>query len=322
MSQNRKPSNDNHLRVLLVDDQLMIHEVLRRMLAEADEFELACCSEGVRAPDVAREFAPDVILQDLVMQDADGLELLRQYKADAALRDVPVIVLSGNDKADTKAQSFALGACDYLVKFPERVELLARLRHHANAHLALRQRNAAWEELKHIAITDRLTGLYNRWYFDEVYAREWLRARRERHPLALLLLDVDYFKRYNDYYGHQAGDVCLQKVARVLKDTCRRPGDFAARYGGEEFVVVLPDTALANAVQLAQLIRAGVAALEMPHAASAVAQVVTVSVGASCMLPRDESCAEELLREADRALYRAKAEGRNRVATPPVPDGA
>ena len=165
-----------------------------------------------------------------------------------------------------------------------------------------------------LAYTDGLTGLFNRRYYEQALDRETLRAQRRQVPLALLMLDVDHFKKYNDHYGHPAGDACLNLIGRAIQRGLRRPGDLAARYGGEEFVILLPDTDAAGAAAVAEAIRAGVEDGALPHAAAPIG-FVTVSVGVCALVPDAEGKdVETLVRQADMALYEAKQQGRNRVA--------
>lgn len=173
--------------------------------------------------------------------------------------------------------------------------------------------SAANCKLQQLSECDGLTGLANRRKFDLTFEMEWLRAVRQKRPLALAILDVDKFKAYNDHYGHQAGDDCLQRVASILSATALRSGELAARYGGEEFVVILPDIGGAEAYEVAQRIRTAIEDQAMPHAGSPVIGVVTVSVGVVSQIPRQEDTLHDLLRKADAALYRAKEQGRNRV---------
>jgi diguanylate cyclase (GGDEF)-like protein len=160
---------------------------------------------------------------------------------------------------------------------------------------------------------DWLTGLANRRRFDEMLQQEWGRARRDETSLAVLMIDIDYFKPFNDTYGHQAGDTCLQQAAKALGEVVSRPGDLPARYGGEEFVVVLPQTDAAGAAIVAEKMRAKVEALRIPHASSQVSNRVTISIGVAAMVPPEKSEPAVLIAAADKALYRAKREGRNRV---------
>jgi len=301
--------------ILLVDDQKIIHEALRRMLADAGDLELHYCSEGGEALRVAGELQPDVILQDLVMPDIDGMMLVKYYQVNPLTRDIPIVVLSSREEAKTKAEAFIAGANDYLVKLPDSIELLARLRYHAKVHASLLERNAALEELKRISITDGLTNLYNRRYFDETLAKEWRRAMRDQKPLSLVMLDVDHFKQFNDHYGHQAGDDCLVQVAAALQGSVCRAGDIIARYGGEEFIGIFTDTEIAGAMTVAEKIRLAVTDLNIPHQHSQVASHVTVSAGVASMLPSDDTDREALIKAADTALYKAKETGRNRVTS-------
>jgi diguanylate cyclase (GGDEF)-like protein len=168
------------------------------------------------------------------------------------------------------------------------------------------------QRLKTLSVTDELTNLANRRHFDKFLSKEWLRARRDKHPLTVMMTDVDEFKKYNDYYGHQAGDECLKSLAHTLQTSVKRPGDLAARYGGEEFALVLAGTDTAGAKKLAEKIRCSVEALNIPHKHSSTG-VVTLSVGIAVMATGKKQPVELLLKSADKALYRAKDEGRNRV---------
>jgi len=176
------------------------------------------------------------------------------------------------------------------------------------------ERRLAEEKLKRLSFIDGLTGIANRRYFDEFLEREWNRARRGKYFLSLIMCDIDCFKAYNDHYGHLKGDECLKKVAHALKETKKRPGDLAARYGGEEFAVVLPETGPEGAAALAQALRTGVEALDIEHVKSeANSSYLTISLGVTSVIPGEKSSPETLIALADKALYRAKKAGRNRV---------
>jgi diguanylate cyclase (GGDEF)-like protein len=176
--------------------------------------------------------------------------------------------------------------------------------------------------LENLAFLDGLTGIANRRQFDEHLEREWRRLTRRSAPLSLLMIDIDHFKGLNDHYGHGYGDDCLRRVAGALADVARRSGDLPARYGGEEFAVVLPDTGTDGALTVAEKIRAAVEALRLPHVASRVAGHVTVSVGVAGGIPRHRGTPRELVNAADRALYRAKSSGRNRIHGEPSEDAS
>lgn len=185
----------------------------------------------------------------------------------------------------------------------------------ALAHLEQERklRTAAWEQLKALSTQDALTGVPNRRAFDQRFDEEWRRAQRDQDPIALLMVDIDHFKPYNDAYGHQAGDECLQRIATTLQDTVARPADFVARYGGEEFAIVLPGTAEHGPRDVAEAMRRAVADLGIPNARQS--GPVTISVGVASVRPATTDGPEELIAAADRALYRAKQNGRNRVET-------
>ena len=174
--------------------------------------------------------------------------------------------------------------------------------------MALKRANL---ELENLAALDSLTQVANRRRFDDYLTQEWKRLVRERQPLALLLGDVDYFKAYNDYYGHQGGDDCLIKVAQALNRTVKRPADLVVRYGGEEFAVILPNTDIKGAIVVAEAIRLEVQQLQLPHPQSQVSEFVSLSLGVTSMIPTLERSPEALIMTADRALYAAKQQGRN-----------
>lgn len=317
---------DYKVRVLLVDDQLIIIEAVRRMLAGHPDIEFHAVNDPLAARATALRLHPTVILQDLVMPNSDGFQLIRDYKEDEALRGIPVIVLSTKEEAKLKAHAFAVGANDYLVKLPDQLELVARIRHHSAGYISALQRDAAYrslhasqeelaranEELRKLAALDGLTGIANRRRFDEAVQTEWQRGRRHQSPLALLLCDVDHFKLYNDHLGHPAGDLCLKKTAAVLTNHLKRPADLAARYGGEEFALLLPDTDLAGALRVGEACLASLERLALPHP-GAPCGYVTMSMGVACIVPDEGDTLESLIARADAALYDAKRGGRNRV---------
>jgi diguanylate cyclase (GGDEF)-like protein len=216
-------------------------------------------------------------------------------------------------------------ACILLLMASIFVALIACYTNERNARLnfhyreMLKLQNESLQEsnvlLKNLATNDGLTGIANRRSFDEHLLKEWQRAERSKNDLAILLLDVDYFKAYNDSYGHQKGDVCLQEIAKTLDAMVGRVGDFVARYGGEEFVMILPNAKMPQAKEFADKVRASIESLKIPHEKSSVSEFVTISIGVASVIPgKDEfSNSEILLREADRALYQAKYDGRNCV---------
>lgn len=218
---------DGAVMVLLVDDQAMIGEAVRRSLASEAGIDFHFCSDPQQAVAVANQIKPTVILQDLVMPGVDGLTLLAAYRGNPATRDIPIIVLSTKEEPTVKSAAFAAGANDYLVKLPDAIELVARIRYHSRSYIALQQRDEAYRALREsqqqlletnlvlqrLMNSDGLTGLSNRRHFDEYLEMEWRRSLREQSQLSLLMIDVDYFKSYNDTFGHVAGDEALRQVA-------------------------------------------------------------------------------------------------------------
>ena len=312
------------MSVLLVDDQLMVVEAVRRMLAESSDIEFHYVTDGAKALDAAIQLQPTCILQDLVMPAVDGFQIIKQYRDNESLRNTPVIVLSGNEDARLKAHSFSVGANDYMVKLPDRLELVARVRYHSSAHISRLQRDEAFRflresqkqladaniELQKLAALDSLTGIANRRRFDEMMKVEWQRGMREKKPLSLLMCDVDFFKKYNDHFGHVEGDMCLKKAAAVLTGNLKRPADLAARYGGEEFALVLPETELAGALRVAESCRENLEHLKIDHPGADCGQV-TMSIGVATLVPDKDKSVTDLINAADKALYAAKAAGRN-----------
>ena len=317
-----------NIMVLLVDDQVVIGEAVRRALLDHPELEFHFCSDCEHALETAKRVQPTVILQDLVMPGVNGLDLVARYRSDPATSQIPIIVLSTKEEASVKSEAFRLGANDYLVKLPDTIELVARIRYHSSAFLAQLQRDEAYRalrrsqqelmetnlELQRLTNVDGLTGLSNRRYLDESLESEWKHASRVRTPVSVLMIDIDHFKLYNDRYGHLAGDEVLRRVANVVKESCKRNTDVAARFGGEEFALVFPLMADADALATGQKLAKAVEALRLPHASSTTGQWVTVSVGTATMTPQRGTSADILVEAADKALYEAKRSGRNRAA--------
>lgn len=291
-------------RLLVVDDQPTNIQVLYRVFA--DDCQVFMATSGEQALHTAREEAPDVILLDVMMPDMDGYEVCRQLKQDSATRDIPVLFVTAHHEAQEEARGLACGAVDFITKPIHPAVVRARV----HTHLTLQRQT---EVLKRLVFIDALTHAFNRRYFDERLAEEWARAQRTGRPLGLILIDVDYFKQFNDVNGHQRGDDALRQVAQALKGTILRPGDVVCRYGGEEFACLLPDTDLDGALQVAQRMKLAVRDLAIGHPASAVAEVLTISAGVAVRTPTSRGDAAALLALADAQLYRAKAEGRARV---------
>jgi diguanylate cyclase (GGDEF)-like protein len=292
-------------RLVVVDDQPV--NIQAPCKAFQADHQVLMATTGEQALKLAVAQQPDLVLLDVVMPGMDGHEVCRRLKADEATRDIPVIFVTAHNDEAAETQGLALGAVDFISKPINPTIVRARVK----AHITLKTQS---DLLRQCVYVDGLTGVCNRRYFDERLASEWGCAVRNGSALTVVLLDVDFFKRYNDRYGHQSGDVCLRQVATCLRQTLKRPGDLAARYGGEEFACLLPDTDLAGGLDLARHLGMAVEALGILHADSTVADVVTVSLGVCSTSGDIPGSAEALLREADAQLYVAKGAGRNRCS--------
>ena len=320
-------TDENAAMVLLVDDQAMIGEAVRRGLAHEENIDFHFCADPHQAIAQAIRIKPTVILQDLVMPGLDGLTLVREYRNHPATANIPIIVLSTKEDPLIKSAAFAAGANDYLVKLPDNIELVARIRYHSRSYMTLVEGDAAYRALgvsqqplldtnlvlQRLMNSDGLTGLSNRRHFDEYLELEWRRAMRDQTQLSLLMIDVDFFKTFNDSFGHVEGDEALRKVANTIREASSRPSDLPARYGGEEFALVLPNTSPGGARLVAEKLRMAVAALKIPHIAPAEGASLTISIGLSTLTPVQGTDCRQLIMAADKGLYTAKNNGRNQV---------
>jgi diguanylate cyclase (GGDEF)-like protein len=305
--------------LLIVDDTPENIAVLFNFLS-GHGFKILVAENGEDALENAQDERPDLILLDVIMPGIDGFETCRRLKSNPPTQEIPIIFITALSDTLDKVKAFKLGAVDYITKPFQQEEVLARV----NTHLTIRklqnelqaQKEALEKanlELQRLATLDSLTQIANRRRLDEYLQREWRRAAREQTLLSLILCDIDYFKNYNDSYGHQAGDDCLQQVAEALSRTVKRAGDLVARYGGEEFTVILPNTPVEGAMQIARLIQQNLQALKIVHPQSAVSEYVTLSIGVTSTVPTPQDSPEKLINVADNALYEAKREGRNRI---------
>lgn len=314
-------------RVLLIDDQPMVLEKLRIVLGAHSDIALRAERRAEVAVAAAVAFRPTVILQDLIMPGIDGYGLLERYRAAEELANVPVVMLSANDDAIAKERCFLLGANDYLVKLPETIELVARIRYHSASYLARIERDEAFRLLTasqaelaaaNVLLArsngiDELTGVGNRRSFDASMIAEWSRCHRQSKPLSLVMCDIDHFKNYNDSFGHVAGDFCIKSIATSLADQLRRPPDKLARYGGEEFAIILPDTDLRGALLVAEACRGRVESLMVRGDSMGLKGPVTMSFGVASFVPNRDTSIQGMVEAADAALFQAKRSGRNAV---------
>lgn len=294
-------------RILIVDDVPSNIKILGEALK--DDYKVSIAVNGQGALDIAdSDSPPDLILLDIIMPGMDGYEVCRKLKNKKNTRNIPIIFITSKDQEEDETKGLEAGAVDYITKPFSLPIVKARTR----THLELKMQRDMLEEL---SAMDPLTRLPNRRRFQEFSDLEWKRSVRANKQLSLLLIDVDFFKNYNDTYGHPAGDQCLRKVAQALAGALKRSTDLVARFGGEEFAVVLPDTDPEGAGFMAEEMRAKVEALDIEHGNSVVGDVVTISIGGATVTPTPQLQAAALMAAADKALYQAKETGRNRVVT-------
>ncbi|WP_293312313.1 diguanylate cyclase [Microcoleus sp. PH2017_08_TRC_O_A] len=312
--------------LLVVEDNYSLLAYLQTLLSPY--YRVAVAMDGVEGLEKAKSLQPNLILSDQIMPRQNGLDLLKEIRNTPELSSTPVIFLTARSGMEARIESLDAGADDYISKpFDER-ELLARVRNLLRTHAAeqqltvlnrqlqqqKRQLETVNRALQYLATYDSLTEVRNRRFFNDYMDAEWRRLAREEAPLSLIMCDIDYFKLYNDTYGHQPGDECLRQVAQVLQCSVKRSADLVARYGGEEFAVVLPNTDIEGAACVAERIAQQVRDLQIPHAQSGVSEYVTLSLGVACCIPAPMSQPATLIAIADESLYRAKAAGRDRVS--------
>jgi len=304
------PVNDliNHhhgkAKLLVVDDQPINIQVMYQ--AFGGEYQVFMATSGEQALTICTNNPPDLILLDIVMPGMDGFEVCTRLKSDEATRHIPVIFVTAHTDAAQETHGLSLGAVDFIAKPVNPTVVRARVK----TQLTLKFQS---DLLRHLVFLDGLSGVFNRRHFDQQIATEWSRAARNDLPLSLILLDVDFFKLFNDRYGHQAGDDALRLIGVTLKSCLRRPADLVARYGGEEFACVLPETSYDDALALAQELERKVRERCIPHENSSAAAVVTISVGIATRTAGAAGDVHRLIGLADNMLYQAKHSGRGRV---------
>lgn len=330
------------MTILIVDDSASQRNLLGLYLRNGGFDDLVFANSASEAfnyleiENPATKRSADLILMDMMMPKISGLEACKTIKSKDYLKDIPIIVVTGLSDMENLELAFEADAMDYIVKPVNKVELLSRVRSSLKLKKEIDQRKARELELlgvtrqlqeanrllEQLSMHDGLTDVANRRYFDQYLEKEWRRAARTNAPVSLLMIDIDYFKKFNDRYGHQSGDECLKQVAQALKTETKRTQDFIARYGGEEFAVVLPQTDNDGAVALARKLRTRIEELNIAHEASGAGTRVTISIGAATRRSNPSLSCETLLHAADQALYSAKHKGRNRVTAAPVEDAS
>jgi diguanylate cyclase (GGDEF)-like protein len=324
------------INILVVDDdrdmRMLLESYLKKLEVEKINFTDSAKEtyQLLNLTDLKADSEVDLIILDIILGEENGIDICRKIKKHPAYQEIPIIMITAQKESGFLKEAFEAGAMDYLKKPIKKIEFMARV----NSAIRLRKETKARierekellklsEELKNanqklekMALVDGLTGISNRRLFDKTIKNELKRAKREKSFISLIMIDIDNFKAYNDTYGHQAGDECLKKVASVLDENTKRAADFAARYGGEEFAVILPDTARAGALKIAEDIRKGIMNLQIEHKNSETADYVTVSLGVSSIKSEKEinqQLIKSFIEKADQALYQAKEKGRNQI---------
>jgi diguanylate cyclase (GGDEF)-like protein len=293
-------------KILIIDNE----PTNIKILAEAfkPDYEALVATSGERGLKLAAEQSPDLILLDIMMPGMNGYTVCKLLKSDARTWNTPVIFISAKSLLEDELKGLDSGAVDYITK-PFQVPIVkARVR----THLDLKRK---YDLLEKLACIDGLTEIANRRRLENALKDEWRRCKRGGKPLSLVMLDIDFFKPFNDNYGHSAGDDCLRRVALAIRECLKRAGDLAARYGGEEFSCLLPNTELVSAEIVAELIRETVNQLQIIHAFSSVSDHITVSLGVATTIPSSKQVPADLVRSADNRLYKAKNNGRNQVVS-------
>jgi diguanylate cyclase (GGDEF)-like protein len=289
-------------RLMIVDDQPINLQTLFEIFKQDHEVFIA--TSGAQALELCYNIVPDLVLLDIIMPDMDGLDVCRQLKANQITKDIPIIFVTSQDNPDDETRGLNAGAVDFISKPVNPAVVRARVK----TQLTLKAQS---DLLRSLVFIDGLTGVANRRHFNESLEAEWRRCRRMASSLTIFLIDIDHFKLFNDNYGHQAGDFCLQSIAGILKNEIQRSHDMVARYGGEEFVCILPETKLSGAIQKARDMLRAVSMRAIPHKSSPTADIVTISLGAAICVPNHDHQPEELITLADTMLYQAKENGRN-----------
>ena len=321
------PDFETHPRLILVVDDNLSHRKMISFEMESQGYRVVQLGDGKQCFEQCPVLKPDMILLDAILPEIDGFTCCAQLKQTLGEQCPPVLIITALDDETSVDRAFDVGATDYVTKpihWPVLRQRIRRILHTQwamkelkkqveRARILTEQLETANQQLEKIAALDSLTQIANRRRFDQSLHSEWKRLARERLPLSLILCDVDFFKAYNDTYGHRAGDLCLQQVAQTICENIKRPADLVARYGGEEFAIILPNTHLKGAVKVAEEIRHSLHKVQIEHPNSRVSNFVTLSLGVASLIPNHYLSEDFLIGEADRALYEAKKSGRDRV---------
>lgn len=293
--------------VLIVDDMAANIAILSDLLQS--DYKIKIAKNGQRALEIAHgDEKPDLILLDIEMPQMSGYDVCKALKSSSDTKNIPVIFVTAKNDTSDEEYGLNLGAIDYIKKPFHPAIIKIRVKNHIDLKLKS-------DKLEDLSMCDSLTNIPNRRFFNETFEKRYREIQRDKRDLALIMIDIDFFKLYNDNYGHWQGDECLRKVAQALRKTLKRPTDSISRYGGEEFVVLLKDIDKEGAKIVAQSLVDAVADLKLEHKFSKAADFVTISAGVAIKESEEEISKEDLITKADKQLYRAKESGRNRFCS-------
>ena len=292
--------------ILVVDDMtttlLLLHDLLK------DTYEVKIAKSGTKALEILESPNDiDLILLDIEMPDINGYDVCKRIKNNETIKNIPIIFITGRTSQEDEEYGLNLGAIDYITKPFNKAIVKLRIKNYLN----LKIKNDMLEKL---SMYDALTNIRNRRYFDETFEKTFSEIKRDKKSLAVLMIDIDFFKPYNDNYGHGQGDETLRKVAKALEKTIKRASDFVARYGGEEFVILLKDINKDGVEAVANNLLNAIRELKITHEFSKIEKYVTVSIGVSYYNSSSDITKLELLLKADETLYNVKNSGRNNFA--------
>lgn len=300
------------MKILLVEDSATLRHAMSQYITDAGHTPLIAQS-GEEALQLLEGTPVDMIIMDVEMPGLNGFETTRLIREWLGGHWIPIVFVTGLNEDENYREGIEAGGDDYLIKPVSYMIIKAKIRAMERIAVMRDQLNQLNAELEALSQLDSLTQIYNRRTFNEIGQQQWLIAARQQQPISALMIDADHFKLYNDHYGHPAGDSCLQKITNAIKSCLHRPTDLLGRYGGEEFIVLLPETDINGAFRVADAIKKAVEAAAILHEASPTSNCVTVSVGGASCATTNGHTLEELIKSADRALYKAKRSGRNRA---------
>lgn len=289
-------------KILLVDDSPLSRGILVRILKL--EYDVTEAESGEEALEKLVHMEPSLILLDIVLSGMSGFECLVKIKAQKRLEKIPVICITSLSTTDDEEKGLMLGAVDYITKPFKHKIVMARIKTHITLY-------HYQKKIQELLMIDGLTGLKNRRGFDEYLTQQWEDAKFYKNSCSLILIDIDFFKRYNDTYGHLAGDDALKKVGMVINFVCETKNAYGARYGGEEFAVIIPHSKKEEAIAIARFIKLGVEGLNLPHKASTAKNILSISIGGATIAPTPDQPCEDLITSADEMLYKSKDNGRD-----------